>query len=110
MLHRDVYDIEITGEDIDKAMVEHRSNPIQLACARAMRKAVDEISTSMQGIFVSVYDYGDFIKYKYDDNCAGQARTFLVDWEDWMIDYSTHDDAICYCEPFHCKLNLERMI
>ena len=110
MLHRDRYDIEVTDKDIDQAMVEVRHNPIQLACARAMNKSPEEIDIKHNGVFVSVYDYADYIKYTFDENCRGHAGSFLALWAEWVDEYEDDDDAICYCEPFTCQLNLSKAI
>jgi len=110
MLHRDRYDIEVTALDIDKAMVEMRYNPIQLACARAMNKSPDEIDVKSRAVWVSVYDYADFIKYTYDEECSQYAEIFMKDWDDWLARYDEDEDAECWCDPFTCSLNLARAV
>ena len=110
MLHRDRYDIEVTTHDIDRAMVEMRHNPIQIACARAMNKSPEEIEVKSASVWVSVYDYADFIKYTYDEECSGHAELFMKEWEDWVERYADEEDALCYCDEFTCSLNLDRAI
>jgi len=110
MLHRDRYDIEVTDHDIDRAMIEMRYNPIQLACARAMNKSPDEIDVKASSVWVSVYDYADFIKYTYDEECSNYAEVFMKEWEDWLERYEEDEDACCFCEVFTCSLNLDRAV
>ena len=61
MLHRDKYSIEVTDDDIDNAMIQERYNPLQLAIARVTNKCPDEIDIRGAGVFISVYEYADFL-------------------------------------------------
>jgi predicted neutral ceramidase superfamily lipid hydrolase len=103
MLHRDKYSIEVTDDDIDNAMVQERYNPLQLAIARVTNKCPDEIDICSAGVFISVYDYADFLKYTYED--ADNIQQVMSEWDEWVN--SDPQDSL-YIEPFTCNLTLER--
>ena len=108
MLHQDKYTIEVTDQDIDQAMIEERYNPLQLAIARATHKCPEEIDIRRTGVYISVYDYADFIKYTFDDDCLDIIKDELAAWEDWY--HATDADTALYMEPFTCHLTLDRAI
>lgn len=105
MLHEDKYRIEVTDDDIDNAMIQERYNPLQLSVARATNKAPDEIDIRSAGVFISVYDYADFLKYSYDEDSADNIKQIMETWDEWV-----HSDpqGSLYMEPFVCNLTLER--
>jgi hypothetical protein len=106
MLHRDKYSIEVTDDDIDRAMTQERYNPLQLAISRITGKAPEEIDVRRYGVFISVYEYADFLKYTFDDDCLETIKDELAAWEDW---HNGPDlDTALYMEPFTCNLTLER--
>ena len=108
MLHQENYKIDVTDQDIDQAMVEERYNPLQLAIARVTHKSPEEIDIRRTGVYISVYDYADFIKYTFDDDCHEIIKDELAAWEDWY--HATDADTALYMEPFTCNLTLDRAI
>lgn len=108
MLHEEIYNVEVTDQDIDQAMIEDRYNPLQLAIARATGKVPEEIDIRRTGVFISVYEYADFIKYDFDEECLDIIRDELAAWEDWQ--YAIDGDTALYMEPFTCTLHLNRAI
>lgn len=105
MLHRNHWNIEVTDEDIDRAMIEGRYSPLQVAISKATNKAPDEIDIRRNGVFISVYEYADFLKYSYDEDCRDTVLDEMDNWEEWAENETT---APLYMEPFSCNLTLER--
>jgi hypothetical protein len=105
MLHRNNWSIEVTDDDIDRAMIMGRYSPLQIAISRVTNKAIDEVDVRNTGVFISVYEYADFLKYSYDDDCRDIVLEELEAWEDWAEHETT---APLYMETFTCNLTLER--
>ena len=105
MLHRSNWNIDVTDEDIDRAMVEGPYSHLHIAISKATNKAPDEIDIRRTGVFISVYEYADFLKYSYDEDCKDQVLDEMDNWDIWAENETT---APLYMEPFACNLTLER--
>jgi len=108
MLHEEKYKITVTDRDIDQAVNGGNYNPLQLAIARATNKDPEEVDVRRTGVFISVYDYADFIKYDYDEECKDIILNELSEWEDYK--YGVSSDTALYMESFTCNLTLNRAI
>jgi hypothetical protein len=88
--------IDITENDIIKAVKNLKYSPIEYAASRSLKEAVDNVEAKNDGIIIWNQDDSDYIKYTYENNAIKSIILFLEEWEDFK-----DENIIEFCsEPF----------
>lgn len=75
--------IEITENDILKAIKSMKYSPIEFAASRVFKQHVDSVEAQKHCIMVWNSDDSDYESYRYSDESIKDIRIFLEEWEDF---------------------------
>lgn len=83
-------EIEITENDVIKAIRNPIHSPIELAASRTLKKELYGIDVKQNAIYIWAYDDSDYLMYRYCKEDIENVKNFIDAWEDFK-DNKTED-------------------
>jgi hypothetical protein len=95
----DIIKLEMSENDIIKAMKSCKFSPIKYLASRILREDLHNIDIDKDGIVIWNSDNSDYVCYRYCSDYLDIVSNFIDEWEDYTDNYleNFNSQPITFC-------------